>query len=263
VFLFTGPTGVGKTFMAECLAQAIFGVESDALLRLNMNEYKEPYDLARLAGAAPGLIGHDRPGVLFRFVESHPQGVILLDEIEKAHFEIQDYFLQIFDKAESVDSRGRKADFRQYLFVLTCNVQSGARPAGPIGFLRRDEKAAASRNEAIVAQLKQHFRPEFLGRLDGVIDFNSLSAADYGVLFQRQLEALERQFRQDKGIELKIDEQAREQLRHMLSAQADGVRGMMHRFRDLVEAPLIRFVGANPARDRIEMTWKNSELVIE
>jgi ATP-dependent Clp protease ATP-binding subunit ClpC len=252
---------VGKTYLAECLSRAIYGEESNDLLRLNMNEYKESYDLTRLTGAAPGFIGHDRQGVLFRFVEGHPQGVILLDEIDKAHPEIQDYFLQIFDKAESVDSRGRKADFRQYIFILTCNIATNSRQAGGMGFKTGDEKGEHLRGDAIRAQLKQHFRPEFLARIDQLIDFKALDSQDYGILLNRLLEAMRQHFRQKKNIDLVVDEQTTEGLLQKISSHSEGVRGLIHRFQQVVEAPLLHFIQANPHKDRIELTWKDDGLL--
>ncbi len=260
IFLFTGPTGVGKTYLAECLARAIFGEESNDLLRLNMNEFKEPYDLSRLTGAAPGFIGHERQGALFHFVEGHPQGLILLDEIEKAHPEIQDYFLQIFDKAESVDSRGRKADFRQYIFILTCNIDTHPRQVGALGFLPGEEKPGPSQSEVILAQLRQHFRPEFLGRIDRVIDFKPMDSQDYGLLLNRLLEALQRHLHQEKKIDLAVAEEARQQLLHKLGSDKDGVRGLVHRFQQVVEAPLLQYIQANSDKERIEITWQADQL---
>lgn len=136
VFMFTGPTGVGKTKSAECLAQTLFRGDA-AFARFNMNEYKERHDLARLVGAPPGFVGHENTGALFRFAAANPQGLVLLDEMEKAHPEIQDFFLQIFDNGRARDSRGREADFSHHLFVMTCNVTSRDASAQDIGFMPR------------------------------------------------------------------------------------------------------------------------------
>ena len=169
IFLFLGPTGVGKTFLAEQLATVLYGDPRTNICRINLNEYKESYDIARLIGAAPGLIGHDRQGVLFQYTEGHAQGLFLLDEVEKAHPEIQDFFLQIFDKGEAIDTRGRKANFRPYLFILTANIESAAEKAA-LGFAPAAAPAKGKpREERRSAELTRTFRPEFLGRIDRIV----------------------------------------------------------------------------------------------
>lgn len=183
VFLLTGPTGVGKTRSAELLADALFG--EGALLRINMSELKERHELARLTGAPPGFIGHDAGSPLFLHVERHPQGLVLLDEAEKAHPEVMDFFLQVFDKGAAMDPHGRRVDFRQQVFVLTCNLASGT-DADRIGFaLGSAGRPHADPERDAVELLRRHFRPEFLGRIDRVVRFIPLGREDYRELLAR------------------------------------------------------------------------------
>lgn len=201
VLLFAGPSGVGKTLAAECLARVISPDDPAALGRFNMNELKERHEIARLIGAPPGFLGHEHQGALFRFTSAHPTGVVLLDEMDKAHPEIQDYFLQIFDKAEATDSRGTTTDFRKYVFVMTCNADIRRSP-GRIGFATHPHDGDNVRE--IDADLRQMFRAEFLGRIDRVVCFRALELSARRELLIRQLAALRRGLRERRGIDLDI-----------------------------------------------------------
>lgn len=223
VLLLSGSTGIGKTQAAEILAERLF---AGALCRLNMNEFKERHELSRLVGAAPGLVGHGEAGALFRFREAHPQGVILLDEMEKAHPEIQDFFLQIFDKGEARDGRGRPGDFRRHLFILTCNAASEAVVAG-----FRPGSAPADEG------LREHFRPEFLGRVDRVIRFRDLGPPDFRALLDRRLAALSQEL-EPQGIRLETEDRAREALVRSCSTSGSGARGFLREFERRVRAPV-------------------------
>lgn len=205
VLLFAGPSGVGKTLAAECLARALFPEDAAALARFNMNELKERHEIARLIGAPPGFLGHEHQGSLFRFASAHPTGVMLLDEMDKAHPEIQDYFLQIFDKAEAADSRGIRTDFRKYLFVMTCNA-GASRPNARIGFATGPKPAAAL--TAADVDLSRLFRPEFLGRIDRVVTFSPLDVGARRELLVRALAALGAELRRSRDVELQVAPEA-------------------------------------------------------
>jgi ATP-dependent Clp protease ATP-binding subunit ClpA len=244
VLLFAGPTGVGKTFTAELLGSLLFEPGTRHFIRFNMSELKEHHDLARLIGAPPGFIGHERAGALFEFTERHPQGVILLDEMEKAHHEIQDYFLQIFDKGEAIDSRGRKVSFGRYLFVLTCN-EVGGEESAPIGFSAaaqpQDHSAAA------VDGLRRHFRAEFLARMDNVVVFCSLHQSNYATLFARHWSRLVNDLTNRLGVRVEAKEGAPERLVALCMTGDDGVRGFVRRFERLLTAPLHAYLRRNTA----------------
>ncbi|MCI0437290.1 MAG: AAA family ATPase [Gemmatimonadetes bacterium] len=255
VFLFLGPTGVGKTATAEWIADALFG--RAAFARINMNEFRERHEIARLIGAPPGFIGHEQAGSLFRFVESAPQGLILLDEVEKAHPEVLDYFLQLFDKGEALDSRGRKADFRQHLFIMTSNVGSRGETAKPIGFGR---SGAADAPSMTVESLREWFRPEFLGRIDRIVTFRALGPEDYDALLARYLEEARRDL-EEQGIRLEIDAGVQDGLRQAHEEGGDGVRGLRRFYERAFLAPLNQYVSDDqPAV--VRATWEGGRVVL-
>ncbi len=177
VFLFLGPSGVGKTELCRALAEALFGSE-EALIRFDMSEYMEKHAVSRLVGAPPGYVGHEEGGQLTERVRRRPWSVVLFDEIEKAHDELHNILLQVMEDGVLTDSMGRRADFRNTVIVLTSNV--GARRlvshAPPLGFAGGSREKV--RREEILAELKGRFRPEFLNRLDETVIFEPLGAAD-------------------------------------------------------------------------------------
>lgn len=254
VLLFTGPTGVGKTFAAECLARALGGGERPGLGRFNMSEFKDRHELGRLTGAPPGFVGHEQAGALFRHVEANPQGVVLLDEMEKAHAEIQDYFLQVFDQGEALDSRGRKADFRRQLFVMTCNV-GAEKAAEAIGF-QRGEAARESAQEALLESLRRHFRREFLARVDRIVEFRALAAEDYARLFERRTAQLAAEVEGREGTRLEIGKEVGDRLAAAAAEQGEGGRGFLRLFERMLAAPLERYLRekGKPARVRVDWT---------
>jgi ATP-dependent Clp protease ATP-binding subunit ClpC len=254
VLMFTGPTGVGKTFAAECLARVSSGVggaSHQVLGRFNMSEYKEHHELARLIGAPPGFVGHEQPGALFRFAQSNPEGLILLDEMDKAHPEIQDYFLQIFDKAEATDSRGRKADFRQHLFVMTCNIVAGGQ-VREIGFGADRKKSDTDRLDA---GLRQHFRREFLARIDGIIPFRPLCFDAYQDLFARRMRVLEEELARRYSVGLVMPNDVRRVLCEFCAGQEEGARGFLKLFERTLTVPLFQQLGVSPTPGTIHVDW--------
>ncbi len=261
VFMFTGPTGIGKTFVAECIGRALFGADGRALGRFNMSEYKERHELARLIGAPPGFVGHEQQGAIFRFVETNPQGLILLDEMEKAHPEIQDYFLQIFDKGEATDSRGRTAHFRRHLFVMTCNVVAVGNTKPKIGFHAGEEKLPADQSKAVDVQLSQHFRREFLARVDRIIAFHSLTADDYRILLDRRLVAFAEQVEQQHETRLEITDAAKQPLCALCADQEEGARGFIRLFERIFVAALFDHIKTGPKQGVIRVGWGESRPV--
>ncbi|MEV6804769.1 ATP-dependent Clp protease ATP-binding subunit [Streptomyces sp. NPDC051129] len=176
-FLFLGPTGVGKTELARALAEALFGSE-DRMVRLDMSEYQERHTVSRLVGAPPGYVGHEEAGQLTEVVRRHPYSLLLLDEVEKAHPDVFNILLQVLDDGRLTDSQGRTVDFTNTVIVMTSNLGSEAitRRGGGIGFgpggTEADEEA---RRERILRPLREHFRPEFLNRIDEIVVFRQLT----------------------------------------------------------------------------------------
>ena len=255
VFLFAGPTGVGKTYAAQCLARALFGAGEKRIGRFNMNEYKERHDLARMIGAPPGFIGHDQQGALFRFLEANTGGLILLDEMEKAHPEIQDYFLQIFDQGRARDARGRWVDFRNQLFILTCNFAGDPGRERQIGFVPETDDSTQVSSKELDHLLARSFRPEFLARIDRVIAFRELSLEDYQQLFDDRLAELKQEVSAHYGAVVEVAEDVQRELCERADEQSEGARGFAREFERTLVAPLIEFIkaGSQGATVRVSM----------
>jgi ATP-dependent Clp protease ATP-binding subunit ClpC len=204
VFLFLGPTGVGKTELAKALAEVVFGDE-DAIVRIDMSEYMERHAVSRLIGSPPGYVGYDEGGQLTERVRRRPYCVILLDEIEKAHSDVYNVLLQVFDDGRLTDGKGRVVDFSNTVVIATSNlgsdVVSGQRRSGP-GFL---PNAEASKQNAVLTELRQHFRPEFLNRIDEIITFQPLTDGEMRSIVRLLLDQVQR-MAHSQDIQLTFDE---------------------------------------------------------
>ena len=191
-FLFLGPTGVGKTELCRALADAVFGDE-EALVRLDMSEYMERHTVSRLVGAPPGYVGYDEGGQLTEKVRRRPWSVVLFDEIEKAHEDVWNLLLQILEDGVLTDAQGRRVDFRNTVLVMTSNVGAKAitSSAAKLGFAQAEDGDGgfARVKEAVMAELRATFKPEFLNRIDSTVVFRRLSRADVSAIARRMLEA--------------------------------------------------------------------------
>mgnify|MGYP000055291841 FL=1 len=169
-FLFLGPTGVGKTELAKALAESLFDDESN-MVRIDMSEYMEKHSVSRLIGAPPGYVGYDEGGQLTEAVRRKPYSVVLFDEVEKAHPDVFNVLLQVLDDGRITDSQGRTVDFKNTILIMTSNIGSSYLLEG----IDENGNISEASKDAVMADLRAHFRPEFLNRLDETIMFKPLT----------------------------------------------------------------------------------------
>ena len=198
-FLFLGPTGVGKTETVKALAEFLFDTE-EAVVRIDMSEYMEKHAVSRLVGAPPGYVGYEEGGQLTEFVRRRPYSVVLLDEVEKAHPDVFNILLQVLDDGRLTDGQGRTVDFKNTVFIMTSNIGSES--------IMDEALSDDDKEKAVLDQLKQHFRPEFINRIDDTIVFRSLDKELLGQIVEIQLADVKTRLA-EKGIEIDVTEKAR------------------------------------------------------
>ena len=211
-FIFLGPTGVGKTELAKTLAEYLFDDE-DALIRLDMSEFQERHTVSRLIGSPPGYIGYDEGGGLTEAIRRRPYRVILFDEIEKAHPDVFNTLLQILDDGRLTDGHGRTVDFRNTVIIMTSNLGTGVQHSATFGFTRRSEDAEGHEHlkESVERALREHFRPEFLNRIDEIIVFEPLTMPELEKIVTL-LVAEVRDRMEDRGIDFELTKAAQDEV---------------------------------------------------
>lgn len=261
-FLFLGPTGVGKTELAKSLAEFMFNDE-DALIRIDMSEYMEKHNVSRLVGAPPGYVGYDEGGQLTEAVRRKPYSVVLFDEIEKAHPDVFNIMLQIFDDGRLTDSKGRTVDFKNTLIIMTSNIGSDV-------ILEDSLKALGSESdfedtkEKVLDILKSRFKPEFLNRIDETIFFRALTLQQLSKIVDIQADYLRRLLK-DQEIELEISDDAKELLATRGFNPVYGARPLKRVIRQMVENPLSKELlkGKFMRGDKLLIDVKDDEIVFE
>ena len=238
-FLFLGPTGVGKTELAKSLAEFMFNDE-DALIRIDMSEYMEKHNVARLVGAPPGYVGYEEGGQLTEAVRRKPYSVVLFDEIEKAHPDVFNIMLQIFDDGRLTDSKGRTVDFKNTLIIMTSNIGSDIILESTVNAMLSPDEFDKTK-EQILELLKTRFKPEFLNRIDETIFFKALTLPQLSKIVDIQMEYL-RKLLAEQEIDLMITEDAREFLAHRGFNPIYGARPLKRTIRQLVENPLSKLL---------------------
>ncbi|MCX8164180.1 MAG: AAA family ATPase [Aquificaceae bacterium] len=240
-FLFLGPTGVGKTELSKALAELLFGDE-DALIRLDMSEFKEEHSVAKLIGAPPGYVGYEEGGKLTEAVRRKPYSVLLLDEIEKAHPRVFDLFLQVLDDGRLTDSHGRTVDFRNTVIIMTSNIGSQYLLSLSLdGGEERVQREFERAKEKVLEELRHHFRPEFLNRIDEVIVFKPLTMKELFQIIDLLVAGINNRLR-EKNIRLELTERAKEHLVKLGYDPAYGARPLKRTLQKHIETPLANLI---------------------
>ena len=264
-FLFLGPTGVGKTELCRALAEAVYGDE-EALIRLDMSEYMEKHAVSKLIGSPPGYVGYGEGGQLTERVRRRPWSVVLFDEIEKAHEDVYNLLLQIMEDGRLTDSEGRRADFRSTIVVMTSNVGAKAitknRPALGFSGAARDGDGAV--REAVMAELRQTFRPEFLNRVDDAIVFRRLTPADVRRIARGLTDAVRERMRA-LGVQLEVTDAALDLLAERGFDPTYGARPLRRCICTQLEDPAAEALlsGRTGPGDRLIADAKDGKLVLE
>lgn len=261
-FIFLGSSGVGKTELAKALAEFLFDDE-DALIRVDMSEYREQHTVSRLFGAPPGYVGYDQGGQLTEQVRRRPYSVVLFDEIEKAHPDVWNALLQLLDDGRLTDGQGRVVNFRNTVIVMTSNVgTSFVKKSGALGFAgvrNADEEADHKR---ISEALKKTFRPEFINRIDEIIIFEPLSEEDVVEIVQLQMKEVQERLSEHGGLTIELTESAQKWLAAQGYDEDFGARPLKRALQRFVESPLsVRLLkGEFNAGDRIRIDMADNDL---
>ena len=242
-FIFLGPTGVGKTELCKALAEALFDSEEN-IVRLDMSEYMEKHSVARLIGAPPGYVGYDEGGQLTEAVRRKPYSVILFDEIEKAHPDVFNTLLQLLDDGRLTDSQGRTVDFRNIIVIMTSNIGSYRMLDG----INPDGSFASDVYTEVMGELRQHFKPEFLNRVDETVLFKPLLPEQIGQIIDLQLRRLQKRL-EERKIALELTEAAHEFIGDAAYDPHYGARPLKRYLQSHVETPLAKFIIGGQVRD--------------
>jgi ATP-dependent Clp protease ATP-binding subunit ClpC len=262
-FFFLGPTGVGKTELAKALAEFLFNDEN-ALIKIDMSEYMERFNVSRLTGAPPGYIGYEEGGQLTEKIRKRPYSVVLFDEIEKAHPDVFNILLQVLDEGVLTDSFGRKVDFKNTVIIMTSNL--GARvieKSTPLGFQRVDSEDIYNKiKDNVLQELKKTFNPEFLNRVDEIIVFHPLEKVHLVSIIDLLIKDLNKQLL-EQGLQIEVDHAVKEWIINKYYQPAYGARPMRRAVQREIEDPLSEHIltGRFKEAQRIRVYLQSDMLV--
>ena len=257
-FLFLGPTGVGKTELSKALAQAMFGTEN-AIIRVDMSEYMEKHSVSKLIGSPPGYVGYEEGGQLTEKVRRKPYSVILLDELEKAHPDVFNLLLQVMDEGRLTDSLGRKVDFKNTILIMTSNIGS---PYLLDGIDENGEIKPEAQSQ-VMDDLRGHFRPEFLNRLDEIIMFKPLTKSNIGKIVDLMVGELDKRLA-DQELSLELTDTAKDQVIENGYDPVYGARPLKRYLQKYVETLAARKIlsGDVHAGDTLVLDVQNGEFIV-
>jgi len=265
-FMFLGPSGVGKTELAKTIAEFLFGKE-DALVQIDMSEYMEKHSVSKLVGSPPGYVGYDEGGQLTEMIRRRPYSVILLDEIEKAHPDVFNILLQIFEDGHLTDSQGRRVDFKNTVIIMTSNL--GAREIqknAPMGFKKidKDDLSYGEIKNKVMSELRRAFKPEFLNRLDEIIVFHKLTKDQVYKIIDLMISRVKQQL-ELQGIVIELKDSAKELLLKKGYDSAMGARPMRRCIQNLIEDPISEKIisGEIKPNQKIVVSAENDEMRFE
>ncbi|MGP7818935.1 AAA family ATPase [Niallia sp. 01092] len=255
-FLFVGPTGVGKTELTKTLAEELFG-SKDSMIRLDMSEYMEKHSISKIIGSPPGYVGHEEAGQLTEQIRRNPYSIILLDEIEKAHPDIQSIFLQILEDGRLTDSHGRTVSFKDAVIIMTSNASVGTKRI-VVGF----ENNAALEESNLLQSLGNFFKPEFLNRFDAIIEFKSLEKQHLLRITDLLLEELAITLK-DQNITLFVTDEVKDKLVELGTHPSFGARPLRRVIQEHLEDNLADFILEEPDTNHLTAVIKDENIVVE
>ncbi|HQP11043.1 MAG TPA: AAA family ATPase, partial [Candidatus Omnitrophota bacterium] len=262
-FVFLGPTGVGKTLLAQVLAEFMFG-SKDALIQIDMSEYMDKFNVSRLIGAPPGYVGYEEGGQLTEKVRRKPYSVVLLDEIEKAHQDVFNILLQVFEEGRLTDSLGRKVDFRNTIVLMTSNVGAEMlRKQGSLGFVAPKESTTyQDMKDRLLEEVKKTFKPEFLNRVDDIIVFKALTKENLYDIVKLEINGVVNRLK-EKDIQIELSQEAIDLLVEKGFDPIYGARPLKRTIQRFLEDPLAEDIisGQSKENHKIKVERNGDNLV--
>jgi len=275
VFLFMGPTGVGKTQLAKSLAEIMYE-KKDALIKVDMSEFMEKHNVSRLVGAPAGYVGYEDGGKLTEQIRLHPYSIVLFDEVEKAHPDVFNLMLQIFEDGELTDASGRKIDFKNTIIIMTSNIGTEQlTDEASLGFAQKDKTDENQRRnkirekyiqtkESVIKEFKEEFNPEFVNRIDKILVFNPLNLSDIKSIVKIQFSEFEKRLKKNNNIKIELDKKALDYLAQKSFNPSEGARLVRRNLREMVEDLVSEGIVAGEIKDgdSVKIAVENDRIVL-